>query len=87
MGVYNMVNITEQDVLKRLETESIEIKNTDTVRAERKALCDMCPSKQTTWNVDYCTDCNCILLFKTAFKYARCPLNKWESEIPTVVNK
>jgi hypothetical protein len=81
-----MVNITEQDVLKRLETESLEIKNTDTERATKKSICDMCPSKQTTFNVDYCDECKCILLFKTAFKYARCPLNKWESEIPPFAN-
>ena len=86
MGVYYMVNITEQDVLKRLETESLEIKNTDETRAERKSLCDMCPKKETTWNVDYCSECKCILLFKTAFKYARCPLGKWESEIPVWAN-
>jgi len=61
MGFYNMVNITEQDVLKRLETESLDNKNTDDVRAARKSLCDMCPSKQTTFNVDYCGECKCIL--------------------------
>lgn len=77
-----MVKITEQEVLKRLETESLDNKNTDLDRASRKALCDMCPEKQTTFNVDYCGKCSCILLFKTAFKYARCPLGKWEAEMP-----
>ena len=53
-------------------------------RRERiaKAICATCPMKGELLGVDYCNQCKCILIFKTAFRYARCPLAKWHSEMP-----
>jgi hypothetical protein len=82
-----MNNITEQEVLARLENESTDIKSSNSHRSLKKNICDNCDKKQTILGVEYCGECKCILLFKTSFKYARCPLNKWEVEIPPFANK
>lgn len=74
-----MIMITEQDVLTRLETEPIENKAD---QPSRDAICNVCPKKQVMLGTAYCDECKCILLFKTAFRYAKCPLGKWTSETP-----
>lgn len=77
-----MTQITEQEVIERLKTESETVKNTDNEKAIRQNICAGCDKKDSLLGVDYCNQCNCILIFKTAFRYARCPLGKWESTIP-----
>jgi hypothetical protein len=81
-----MNKITEQDVLNRLKTESPDIKSSDSLQTSRKSICNGCSKKQNILGVEYCGECSCILLFKTAFKYARCPLNKWDVGLPPFVN-
>lgn len=75
--------ITEQDVLTRLETEPAD--NKADLQA-RNAICNGCPKKESLVGVAYCDECKCILLFKTAFRYAKCPLGKWATETPPWVN-
>lgn len=77
-----MQNITEQDVIERLANESEDIKNTIPETEVRRSICDGCDKKESILGVEYCGECKCILMFKTAFKYARCPLNKWEARMP-----
>lgn len=78
-----MKNITEQDVVARLLNESEEIKNTVSQTAARREICNQCDKKEHVLGVEYCGSCKCILMFKTAFRYARCPENKWDVEIPS----
>lgn len=77
-----MTQVTEQEVLERLKTESEIVKNSDVEKVVRQNICASCDKKDSLLGVDYCAECKCILIFKTAFRYARCPLNKWESSIP-----
>ena len=71
--------ITEQDVLIRLETEPEDNKAD---LSSRNSICAECPKRQVTLGTAYCDECKCILLFKTAFRYAKCPLGKWQAEVP-----
>jgi hypothetical protein len=43
----------------------------------RKLICNECEKKTQVLGADICSECNCILLFKTSLEFASCPLNKW----------
>lgn len=44
----------------------------------RRAICAVCSEKKEVAGFDECGACGCILTLKAKFKFAACPLNKWE---------
>jgi hypothetical protein len=47
---------------------------TDTIAAERLAICKTCPELET---LDRCKQCGCFMQSKTKLPNANCPLGKW----------
>ena len=48
------------------------------VVAERKAVCETCPNKETLLGIDQCRLCGCLLAVKMRMVSSHCPLKKWE---------
>ena len=48
------------------------------VVAERKAVCETCPNKETLLGIDQCRLCGCLLAVKMRLVSSHCPLKKWE---------
>lgn len=48
----------------------------------RRRVCDDCPEKRSSFGVDLCGKCGCVLTFKTKLTDADCPLNKWNTNVP-----
>ena len=48
----------------------------------RRKVCDACPEKGSTFGVDTCKKCGCVLSFKTKLTDAECPLGKWNNVKP-----
>jgi hypothetical protein len=46
---------------------------TSDVIANRREICDVCPSNKG----GICSECSCVIVVKTGFKDVQCPLNKW----------
>lgn len=67
-----------------MENETIEL-----LAAERKAICDSCPSLSTDCASLIslcCSECGCSIKFKTHSPSTSCPLGKW-LKIEKDVNK
>lgn len=47
------------------------------LKDSRLAICDTCDKKTMKLGERLCTECNCLLKFKTQLKKATCPLAKW----------
>ena len=52
-----------------------EIAVTVELRAERLAICNVCP--EFNKSIRQCKQCGCFMDAKTALKPAKCPLEKW----------
>ena len=44
-------------------------------KAERRAICEICPSWNKTLNM--CRECGCQMRVKTSLSSSKCPLDKW----------
>lgn len=63
--------------LKRISVDGL----TDEQEQEkRKVICIDCDKRKTAMNVDYCSECNCILYLKLKIKKHSCPIGKWENQ-------
>ena len=51
--------------------------STEEEQENRIAICDECHLKIMKVGERVCTECNCFLKYKTMFKKATCPLEKW----------
>jgi ribosomal protein L37AE/L43A len=50
------------------------------VQAEaRRKVCDSCDQKRTSFGVDLCNKCGCVITFKVKLRESVCPLHKWDS--------
>lgn len=77
-----MLYLTDEEVLKDKDPAAL---TTVTDRSERIALCKACPKLGNSLGFDICTECSCIISFKTFFKLSSCPLSKWvidENDLP-----
>lgn len=48
----------------------------------RKLLCNSCENKGSTFGVEVCKLCGCVIAAKSTIRSAECPIGKWK-EIPT----
>jgi len=48
--------------------------------ADRRALCNKCESKRIRLGVETCSDCGCVIKWKTLIKQSQCPQGKWGKE-------
>lgn len=71
------MNITQEDLERRVAEAKPENRSDVTTASARRAICDGCDKKTTKLGLDACGACGCFLLFKTAYKYAKCPEDKW----------
>lgn len=82
----NMLYLTDEEVVKDKDPAVL---TTVTDRQTRVSLCNSCPERSESAGFGICNQCNCIISFKTFFKLASCPLNKWvinESDLPKAEN-
>lgn len=74
----NMEQITQAQIDERLAQTPADRHSDAQTSAQRRAICNGCDKKQQVLGVDKCGECGCLLVFKAAFKFSACPLNKWE---------
>lgn len=46
---------------------------------KRLEICETCPEYRP--NLVMCSQCGCIMPLKVKFKYAKCPMGKWQWEV------
>jgi len=72
-----MSEVTQADIDANIAEKPAESKNDELTKQQRHAICMSCEHKTTKLGFDSCGLCGCFIAFKTAFKQANCPANKW----------
>jgi hypothetical protein len=49
----------------------------DSVYGARIGQCRLCPSFRSDGR---CAECGCVMRLKAKFKFAKCPIGRWDSE-------
>lgn len=66
---YNIFHVIRDAVTGKLKFVN------ETVRQERRTLCDQCEVRDTV--LDICTACGCLLSAKIRLKESTCPMELW----------
>jgi hypothetical protein len=49
----------------------------DDTKRIRRDICSECPSAKEIGSIKYCSECGCIIRWKTSLRKQVCPLKKW----------